>query len=320
MRRSRLICALVMLALAVPAVALAAGAPRITTGGATVISSTGATLNGTVDPNGNATTYYFEYGLTKAYGTKTPVSNTGAGNVKQAVSQSVGGLAPSTRYHFRVVATNVAGTTAGKDKSFTTLAAGQTTPALRGGAAPNPLVWGGATTISGQLTGARQISGVDVTLRQNPYPYTGGFRPIATVKTDAVGRFAFLRRPKYNTRYQVTANPRGARNLTSQVLQVGVRVKVTLRLSDSTPARRQRVRFSGSVYPAHDGRIVYLQRRTETGRYATIARARARHVLNGRRSSFSRRVRIVSGGVYRAYVTGHADHAAGFARRTVAVH
>jgi hypothetical protein len=320
MRPSRFILALLMLALAVPAAAIAAGAPRVTTDAATALSSTGATLNGTVNPNGNATTYYFEYGPTKTYGTKTAVVNAGSGNARQPASQAVSGLTASTTYHFRLVATNAAGTTTGKDKAFTTLAPGQTSPGLSIAPRPNPLVWGGATTISGQLTGARQIAGVDVTLRQNPYPYTGGFKALATVKTDAQGRYAFTRRPKLNTRYEALAKPRPGRNVTSQVLEVRVRTKVTLRLSDSTPARGQRVRFSGSVYPAHDGRIVSLQRRTSTGRYVTVARTRALHVLSGARSSFARTLRIVAGGTYRAYVGGHADHSAGFARRSIVVH
>jgi hypothetical protein len=309
-----------MLALAVPAAAIAAGAPQVTTDAATALSSTGATLNGTVNPNGNATTYYFEYGPTKAYGTKTAVVNAGSGSAKQPVSAPVSGLTASTTYHFRVVATNTAGSKTGKDKAFATLAPGQTSTGLSIASTPNPLVWGGATTIAGQLTGARQTAGVDVTLRQNPYPYTGGFRALGTVKTDAQGRYAFTRKPQYNTRYEVQAKPRPGPNVTSPVLQVRVRAKVTLRLSDSTPARGQRVRFSGSVYPAHDGRLVFLQRRTTTGGYVTVARTRAHHVLGGRRSSFTRSLRIVAGGVYRAYVGGHADHSAGFAPRSIAVH
>jgi hypothetical protein len=318
LRRSHLILALLVSALAVPAAAIAAGAPRVTTDAATALSSTGATLNGTVNPNGNATTYYFEYGPTKTYGTKTAVANAGSGNAKLPVSAPVGGRTASTTYHFRLVATNPAGTTTGKDKAFTTLASGQTGTGLSIAARPNPLVWGGATTITGQLTGARQTAGIDVTLRQNPYPYTGGFKALTTVTTDAQGRYTFTRKPKLNTRYEVQAKARP--NVTSQALQVRVRAKVTLRLSDSTPARGQRVRFSGSVYPAQDGRLVSLQRRTSTGRFVTVARTPARHVLRGGRSSFARTLTIVAGGVYRAYVGAHADHSAGFVTRSIAVH
>lgn len=52
-------------------------APAVTTGAATAISSTGATLNGTVNPESLATTWLFEYGTTTAYGTSVPAgSNT----------------------------------------------------------------------------------------------------------------------------------------------------------------------------------------------------------------------------------------------------
>ena len=54
-----------------------AGAPVVVTGIASSITDTGATLHGTVNPDGNPTTYHFEYGLTTAYGSNT--TTTGAG-------------------------------------------------------------------------------------------------------------------------------------------------------------------------------------------------------------------------------------------------
>jgi hypothetical protein len=44
----------------------------VTTDPATQVAQTGATLNGTVDPNGKATTYRFDFGTTTAYGSSTP--------------------------------------------------------------------------------------------------------------------------------------------------------------------------------------------------------------------------------------------------------
>src|SRR5205814_8890424 len=46
--------------------------PSVTTGSATAIGRTSATLNGTANPNGSATTANFEYGLTTSYGNTTP--------------------------------------------------------------------------------------------------------------------------------------------------------------------------------------------------------------------------------------------------------
>src|SRR4051794_4822666 len=104
----------------IPASAIAAP-PTATTEAATAVRYEEATLKGTVNPEGSATTYYFEYGKTEAYGTKTPVSpaSVGSGTSNVAVSQTVTGLSQSTEYHFRVVAE---GETAanGKDATFTT--------------------------------------------------------------------------------------------------------------------------------------------------------------------------------------------------------
>ena len=61
-----------LLVLAAPA--SAATAPTAITGPVTAIGSTIATLSGTVNANGTATTWYFEYGTTTSYGTKTPVA------------------------------------------------------------------------------------------------------------------------------------------------------------------------------------------------------------------------------------------------------
>lgn len=101
-------------------------APTVTTTAATGITSTAATLNGTVNPNGQSTTYYFQYGTTTAYGTNTTSTSAGSGSTSVAVSANLSGLAPSTTYHFRLVATNASGTTNGLDQSFTTSASGGT--------------------------------------------------------------------------------------------------------------------------------------------------------------------------------------------------
>ena len=97
--------------------------PTVTTSGASSIGSTSATLNGKVDPNGRSTTYFFDYGTTTAYGSKTSSSSAGSGSSSTSVSKSVTGLKPGTTYHFRLVATSDAGTVAGADQVFTTQSA-----------------------------------------------------------------------------------------------------------------------------------------------------------------------------------------------------
>jgi sugar lactone lactonase YvrE len=105
----------------IPASAIAAP-PTAATEAATAVRYEEATLKGAVNPEGSATSYWFEYGKTEAYGTKIPVSpeSIGSGTSNVAVNQTVTGLSQSTEYHFRVVAKNETETANGKDATFTT--------------------------------------------------------------------------------------------------------------------------------------------------------------------------------------------------------
>ncbi|HTG50046.1 MAG TPA: hypothetical protein VL915_06090, partial [Gemmatimonadales bacterium] len=95
-------------------------APRTTTEAAGEIKAASATLGGTVNPEGLATTYYFEYGTSTAYGTKTEAKSAGSGTSNVAASQALSGLKASTTYHYRLVAESEAGKNYGIDKTFTT--------------------------------------------------------------------------------------------------------------------------------------------------------------------------------------------------------
>jgi len=129
--------------------------PAATTGAASAVSATGATLAGQVDPNGAATTYSFEYGPTTAYGAATTPVSAGAGITPTPASAALAGLTPATTYHYRLDATSSAGTTPGADLTFTTLAgaapapkttpAGPGTPPGPGGTTPGV----GVPTLSG---------------------------------------------------------------------------------------------------------------------------------------------------------------------------
>jgi hypothetical protein len=95
-------------------------APTASTQSATGASETEATLKGTVDPDGEATEYFFEYGTETSYGQKTGKVTLPAGENNQAVSATVKGLTPGTEYHFRLVAENHQGSEKGMDGSFKT--------------------------------------------------------------------------------------------------------------------------------------------------------------------------------------------------------
>jgi plastocyanin len=98
----------------------ATGPPVVATNPATLIASFSATLNGSVDPHGLTTSVSFQYGTTTSYGSTTPMQSH-TGNTYLNVSANISGLMASHVYHFRIVATNSAGTTFGGDRTFTTL-------------------------------------------------------------------------------------------------------------------------------------------------------------------------------------------------------
>jgi hypothetical protein len=95
------------------------GPPSGTTNPATNVASSSATLNGSVNPHGLTTTVRFQYGRTASYGSTT-ANQTKTGNTTQNVAANISGLAASTTYHFRIVATNSSGTRYGSDKTFNT--------------------------------------------------------------------------------------------------------------------------------------------------------------------------------------------------------
>jgi hypothetical protein len=95
-----------------------AQAPTVTTGPANKVTQHSAILTGIVNPNGLLTTYYFQWGLTTAYGNVTSSQSAGSGWDNVVVSANLSGLTQNANYHYRLVATNSAGTTYGADMSF----------------------------------------------------------------------------------------------------------------------------------------------------------------------------------------------------------
>jgi hypothetical protein len=93
--------------------------PTVTTTAASGITATSATLNGTVNPNGLATTAQFEYGLTTSYGNTAGVTlSPNNGTTAQNASAGISGLQAGQTYHYRLSATNSAGTGLGGDVPF----------------------------------------------------------------------------------------------------------------------------------------------------------------------------------------------------------
>jgi phosphodiesterase/alkaline phosphatase D-like protein len=123
MRRSRKVGVLVALAavLVLPvALAQGAAAPTVSTDSPKDVTSTTATFNGKVNPNGEPTNYAFDWGMTTAYGQETTITSAGTSSASKTVTAAVTGLTPGTTYHYRITASNASGTSVGSDAAFTT--------------------------------------------------------------------------------------------------------------------------------------------------------------------------------------------------------
>jgi hypothetical protein len=183
-------------------------------------------------------------------------------------------------------------------------------------AGASQVVFGKATTISGQVTGPGN-AGVQVTLDGTPAPFTNPFKPVAApASTDAAGAYSFTVTPQQSTRYRVAAKTKPTTN--SPEVTVLVALRVSMRVGDRTPRKGQRVRFRGTVTPAHDGSTAQLQRRGGSG-WKTVATRKlvAATPLNGvARSKYAFRVKVRRTGTYRVLAaSGDVDHVNGTSRR-----
>jgi hypothetical protein len=177
---------------------------------------------------------------------------------------------------------------------------GPTSSAVTIAAAPNPVVFGSSSLITGQVTG-KKAAGATVDLQSEPFPYKAGFSKVASATADATGRYSFKVAPGLNTLYRVIAKT--APSATSANALVHVRVSLSLGVSTTHPAAGQLVRFSGFLLPAYSGRSVQIQRKTATG-WKTVAQTKlvAATPVNGvARSKYRKRVRIRRSGTYRAF-------------------
>ena len=92
------------------------GHPLVLTGGVAHVRGTTGLLEGSVNPRGFVTTYFFQYGPTVAYGSQTATVTLAAGTTTVKVGQTASPLLPG--YHYRLVASNQAGSKPGRDRVF----------------------------------------------------------------------------------------------------------------------------------------------------------------------------------------------------------
>ena len=132
--------------------------PGVATGAATAVGLRSATLTGIVDPNGAATTFKFQYGLTGAYGSETFGAAVSTGHGPVPVSQTIEGLSPGTAFHYRIVALHGGVVSYGSDATFVTLPLRKRLIRLRARTLPHrdrrrPYLF----TTTGRLAGAQSL-------------------------------------------------------------------------------------------------------------------------------------------------------------------
>lgn len=266
--------------------------PGISNQHARDIAPDGVRLTASLDPNGTATTYHFEYGTSTRYGNSTPEQPAGAADGTVPVSVTVGGLSVFTGYHYRLVATNAAGTTRGRDRTFTTarLPTGVTLTL-----SPSHVTWGRDLALGGRVSGTG-AGRMPIALQAQAFPFDGGFQEIARTSTGNDGGYIFRVANLWTTtRYRVVTRTRVSAmspvaQATSTVL-AGARVR---------HVSRRRARVEGSSFPAVPG-AARLQIRSRSGRWVTIKgrtvapadQIRSRYSFSVRRQRRTRRYRVV---------------------------
>jgi hypothetical protein len=284
-----------VLALIAPAVASASSKPGVSVLAESNLTFNSVLVNARIDPNEAETTYFVQIGLTKLYGVNTGSESAGSGAGPRRVSIPVAGLAPATKYHYRVVAQNKHGITNSGDRTFKT----RNQPlGVVLAANPATIAPGGGTQLTGQLTGTNNANR-DVVLQANQWPFAGFVNVGNKIVTDAQGNFSFsvLTIP-FNTQFQVALAQRP--EVVSPVVFVGAAMSTT---TDVKTVKRfkhsKRVRFKGAITPAPAQHSVSVQKLRD-GVWTTIATVGSVSVnRDGSRATYSKKVRIHRSGKFR---------------------
>ncbi len=189
-------------------------APAVVTGPASHVTSTSATLNATVNPEGISTNWFFQFGVTTSYGSTTSSRLLAAGPSDVAVSYGVANLSAQATYHYRVVAKSSAGTTYGTDVLVVT---GEP---LTLNAASGIIGYGRFVTLSGTVENG--AAGTQVTIESQRFNATA-FTGLASTTTGTGGVFSYVAQPTARTTYRAVIS-----SGSSSPVTVSVRPTVSL--------------------------------------------------------------------------------------------
>ncbi len=280
-------------------------APNVSTAGSSSVKYSTATLNGYVNPHGQATDYVFQYGTTRAYGSQTPLAPAGSGTSGVHVAQAVSALQPLTTYHYRILATSAAGAATGGDHTFKTTKIPLSVAII---GVPNPVVYGNTLFVEGTLSGTGAAN-QQVQLEANPFPYLGGFKAVGFREvTNATGGFSFPF-PGLLENAQMRVVTVGKPLVSSPVVLESVAVRVSLHVRKTR--RHGFARLYGTVAPAEVGALVGFQLLKPGHRSANVGGT----IVRGATATVSRFSRVVRvhRGLYKALVkVSDGAHVSGY--------
>jgi hypothetical protein len=218
-------------------------------------------VSASLNPHAATTTYYFQYGTSTGYGKKTVSAQLASATTATTVSAALTALRPYTRYHWRLVATNAAGTTRGPDKTFTTARA---PTSVTVGLSRSTVPWGSGLSLGGRVSGPGSVA-LTVALEQQRFPFDVGFKEIATARTSTGGGYLFTIDNLFGaTRFRVLTRTQTIVSSPIVTARAAVRPTITAR-----SLSRKRARISGTIAPAVHG-TVSLQRRLASGRWSQV--------------------------------------------------
>ncbi len=321
-----IVVAAALLAWLPSALAAATGPPQVATGGVTHVRGTTGELEGTVYPHGLATTYFFQYGPTTAYGSTTPPVVLPAATSRIKVGQLTTGLQPG--YHYRIVAYNGASNglaRVGKDRLFDAKSRKLSFTLPK---SLEPIPYKHAFTISGKVTGLGS-AGVGVVLQETPFPYLADFTTVtAPVTTNSSGAFT-LRLSSLLTSAEFRVISTGPKPQFSGVVKQQVTPIVVLKVHHSSAPGL--VRLYGTITPSVIGAhvMVQLSKPARPGNTEKTSERESRFVTQfstvaqkatKTMSRFSVVVKVTHSGRYRAYVLLRDKPLQSGASGTVALH
>jgi hypothetical protein len=124
------------------------------TGAAAAVSTSAATVSGSVNPEGGPVTAFFQFGTTTAYTSATAAQRLGPDNTDDTFSAALSALPAGIPIHYRAVAVTDFGVVAGADRTVTISAPPKPTPKAGIASAGHITVKGGTATVAVTCRGA----------------------------------------------------------------------------------------------------------------------------------------------------------------------